>query len=61
MLKKTKENDKFKSVEVDVVTKFIKDEAQSSIDDNDDDDDDIDFDDDGQGKIIEFMWNVCDK
>ena len=44
-----------------MVTKFIKDEAQSSIDDNDDDDDYIDFDDDGQGKIIEFIWNVCDK
>ena len=55
MLRKTKENDKFKSVEVDVVTKFIKVEAQSSIDDNDDDDDGIDFDDDGQGKIIEFI------
>ena len=44
-----------KIAEVDVLAKFIKDEAESSIDVNDDVDDD---DDDGQDKIIGII-DMC--
>lgn len=41
MLKKVRENDAWKSVSVDVATKFIKREVESYIyDDNDDDEQD---------------------
>ena len=49
MLKKIKEKDELKIVEVDVVTKFIKDDIESFTDD-----DDVDVDDDVQVKIIGF-------
>ena len=49
MLKKIKEKDELKIVEVDVVTKFIKDDVGSFTDD-----DDVDVDDDVQVKIIGF-------
>ena len=49
MLKKIKEKDELKIVEVDVVTKFIKDDLESFTDD-----DDVDVDDDVQVKIIGF-------
>ena len=49
MLKKIKEKDELKIVEVDVVTKFIKDDVESFTDD-----DDVDVDDDVQVKIIGF-------
>ena len=46
-----------KIAEVDVLAKFIKDEAESSIDVDDDVDDDDD-DDDGQDKIIGII-DMC--
>ena len=49
MLKKIKEKDELKIVEVDVVTKFIKDDLEIFTDD-----DDVDVDDDVQVKIIGF-------
>lgn len=52
MLKKIKENNEWKSVEIDVVTKFKKDKVNSSY--NDDNDVDVDTDDDEQNMIIEF-------
>ena len=53
MLKKIKENNELKSVEIDVVTKFKKDKVNSSY--NDDNDVDVDTDDDDeQNMIIEF-------
>ena len=52
MLKKIKENNELKSVEIDVVTKFKKDKVNSSY--NDDNDVDVDTDDDEQNMIIEF-------
>lgn len=52
-----KENDELKTVEVDVLTKFIKDEIESSINDVDVD---IDIDDNEQERIIglkiKYMW-----
>ena len=48
-----KENDKLKSVQVDVVTKFIKGEVESSMYNVDVDVDDEDFDDE-QDKIVRF-------
>ena len=45
VFKKIKKNDDLKSVEVNMVTKLIKDEVESSIDDDNHD---------GQNKIIGF-------
>ena len=53
MFNKMKENDKLKSFEVDVVTKFIKEEVESSIYNIDVDvDDDVDDEQDGIVKFI---------
>ena len=50
VLKKIKENNELKSAEVDVISKIIKVEVESSTDDDDDDDDD----DDEQDRMIGF-------
>ena len=59
-MKKIKENDELKTVEVNVVTNFIKDEVESLSDaevyTDDDDDDDDDFEED---RVIGFRWNGC--
>ena len=52
MLNKIKENDELKSVEVDLVTKFIKDEVGSYPNDDDVDDADVDIDGDVEQERI---------
>ena len=53
MLKKIKENNELKRVEVEVVIKFMKDEVESASN-NDVDDLDVDTDDDEQNRTIGF-------
>ena len=58
-MKKIKENDELKTVEVNVVTNFIKDEVESLSDaevytDDDNDDDDDDDDDFEEDRVIGF-------
>ena len=53
MLKKIKENNELKRVEVEVVTKFMKDEVESASN-NDVHDLVVDTDDDEQNRIIGF-------
>ena len=56
LLKKLKENDKLKSVEVNLVTNFIKDKVESSSDAEVYTDDNYDYDDDDseEDRIIGF-------
>ena len=56
LLKKLKENDELKSVEVNLVTNFIKDKVESSSDAEVYTDDDYDYDDDDseEDRIIGF-------
>ena len=56
LLKKLKENDELKSVEVNLVTNFIKDKVESSSDAEVYIDDDYDYDDDDseEDRTIEF-------
>lgn len=56
VLKKIKENNEVKSVEVDTTTKFINEEDESSYNDYTDNADDVNE----QDRVIRFKLNECD-